>query len=307
MIGPGDASPPVREVRCGRGRVIVGGIAEALALAGVEREALVDHAGALFIRRRHREGRHYLIANHAMEVMDGWFALATPARGAAIMDPMTGRAGAAGVRQREGRAEVRLRIEPGHSIIVRTFDSREVRGDVRAQKWPYFAPGEPVKDINGPWQVRFVEGGPELPKPYEAAKLASWTECGDPEAERFAGAAAYRATFDSPGGAGPWVLDLGKVCHSARVRLNGSELGTLIMSPYRVPVERLEPTGNVLEVEVTNLSANRIRDLDRRKVAWRIFRDINFVNIRYRPFDASKWPVFDSGLMGPVVLRRAKR
>jgi len=58
----------------------------------------------------------------------------------------------------------------------------------------------------------------------------------------------------------------------------------------------------VLEIEVTNLSANRIRDLDRRGVPWKIFRDINFVNIDYRSFDASSWPVRESGLAGPVTL-----
>jgi hypothetical protein len=59
-------------------------------------------------------------------------------------------------------------------------------------------------------------------------------------------------------------------------------------------------------VEVTNLAANRIRDLDRRKVPWRIFHEINFVNIGYRPFDASAWPVFESGLLGPVRIEMAE-
>jgi hypothetical protein len=39
----------------------------------------------------------------------------------------------------------------------------------------------------------------------------------------------------------------------------------------------------VLELEVTNPRANRIRDLDQRKVPWKIMREINFVNINYRP------------------------
>ena len=106
----------------------------------------------------------------------------------------------------------------------------------------------------------------------------------------------------------PLVLDLGDVRHVARVRLNGRDLGTAILRPYRVevPADLLKPSGNELEIEVTNLAANRIRDLDRRKVAWRIFRDINLVNIKYKPFDASNWPVFDSGLLGPVVLHEGR-
>ena len=99
----------------------------------------------------------------------------------------------------------------------------------------------------------------------------------------------------------PAVLDLGRVEVSGRVRLNGEAVGPALMLPYRVLLPRgLRAGRNELEVEVTNLGANRIRDLDERGVAWRIFEDINFVDIRYKGFDARRWPVQDSGLMGPV-------
>ncbi|HOB99116.1 MAG TPA: glycoside hydrolase, partial [Verrucomicrobiota bacterium] len=169
--------------------------------------------------------------------------------------------------------------------------------------WSWLTPGSDPLALPGPWQVEFVEGGPALPKRYETAALQSWTRNGDPEAERFAGTAVFRTTFEAPPGEGPWLLDLGVVCHSARVRLNGAEIGRVIMPPYRLALPSLRPDRNRLEVEVTNLSANRVRDLDRRKVAWRVFHDINLVNVNYRPFDASEWPVLDSGLLGPVALR----
>ena len=88
----------------------------------------------------------------------------------------------------------------------------------------------------------------------------------------------------------------------ARVELNGKDYGTLIAPPFRVVVNNLKPTGNQLEVEVTSVAANRIRDLDRRGVNWKIFKDINIVNENYRPFDASHWPLTDCGLLGPVTL-----
>ena len=31
-------------------------------------------------------------------------------------------------------------------------------------------------------------------------------------------------------------------------------------------------------------------------------REINFVNINYKPFDAAGWPLAPSGLLGPVTL-----
>ena len=147
-----------------------------------------------------------------------------------------------------------------------------------------------------------VQGGPELPATLETASLGSWTSQGG-EWERFAGTARYSIAFDAPGmEAQAWWIDLGVVRESARVRLNGRDLATVFMPPYRVLANDLKPSGNVLEVEVTNLSANRIRDLDRREIPWRVFHDINLVNIDYKPFDASQWPLRDSGLVGPVTI-----
>lgn len=99
-----------------------------------------------------------------------------------------------------------------------------------------------------------------------------------------------------------WLIDLGAVCQSTRVRLNGKDLETVFLEPFRVPVARLVLKDNMLEIEVTNVSANRIRDLDRRCVSWKNFHDINFVDMDYQAFDASKWPIRDSGLLGLVRL-----
>jgi hypothetical protein len=79
-------------------------------------------------------------------------------------------------------------------------------------------------------------------------------------------------------------------------------LGTVIASPCQLRVDRLQPTGNELKVTVTSVAANRIRDMDQRGETWRIFREINFVDINYKPFDASDWPIRLGGLLGPVTL-----
>ena len=90
---------------------------------------------------------------------------------------------------------------------------------------------------------------------------------------------------------------------SARVTLNGKPAGTAWSVPFRLNVGALlRPGRNRIEIEVTNLAANRIRDLDRRKVEWKVMREINFVNINYKPFDAADWPLTPSGLLGPVTL-----
>ena len=67
-------------------------------------------------------------------------------------------------------------------------------------------------------------------------------------------------------------------------------------------VSTLKSRDNVLEVEVTSTSANRIRDLDRRGVKWKYFRDINFVDLNYKPFDVSNWPLAEAGRFTTVVM-----
>ena len=166
------------------------------------------------------------------------------------------------------------------------------------------APASAPVALAGTWKVEFIEGGPNLPKGFANDRLTSWTEPDDEDARRFGGTARYRIGFAAPKTGKQFVLDLGRVCQSARVRVNGRDLGTLILPPYRTVLQDLKPTGNILEVEVTNVAANRIRDLDRRHVAWRIFRDINFASLPpNRSFDASNWPLYDSGLLGPVTLQ----
>ena len=202
----------------------------------------------------------------------------------------------------DGKTPVYLQMEPGESMILRTFDVTE-----SGPEWVYRrADGAPI-ELVGTWSVKFIDGGPALPPPIQTAKLASWTGLGGPDAQSFAGTALYSLTFPAPGGrAGPWSLDLGKVCQSARVRLNGQPSGTVFTPPFRVPITTLLPEGNVLEVEVTNVSANRVRDLDIRQVPWKVFHGPNVLNVNYKPFDASNWPLTDSGLLGPVTLTPEK-
>jgi len=59
---------------------------------------------------------------------------------------------------------------------------------------------------------------------------------------------------------------------------------------------------NELRIEVTNLPANRIADLDRRGVKWRKFNEINVVDINYKHTTYDGWQPVKSGLNGIVRL-----
>jgi hypothetical protein len=140
-------------------------------------------------------------------------------------------------------------------------------------------------------------------------ELRSWADAPDDAAQRFGGTARYETEFTLPAGtkADDWQLDLGDVRETARVFVNGKEVDLLWSLPFRTNIgAQLRAGKNTLAIEVTNLAANRIRDLDRRKVEWKKFHEINFVNIFYKPFDASEWPLQPSGLLGPVTLTPLK-
>ena len=294
------------EVKLGGGKVVMAANLESMLKENsIARESAMD-SGIRFERRRNAEGFDYFFVNRSSKSFDGWMTLGKPAQSAVLMDPLfENRTGWAAVRKVDEQAQVYLQLEPGQSLILRTLTAK--KGDGAA--WEYSqAAGTPIR-IEGTWDVKFVDGGPVLPQGYQTTQLTSWTERDDKEAKRFFGTARYTITFDAPKEkADDWVLDLGRVCESARVTLNGNFLGPLWSEPFRLHVGQALSSGkNTLEIEVTNLAANRIRDMDQRKVNWKYFYDINVVNVNYKPLDASGWELFDSGLLGPVELQPLKK
>jgi hypothetical protein len=298
---PGDPDSGIREAVVGEGRILVGEDIEALLRrAETRREPMVER-GLSFVRRQQSEGHDYFIANLDSSAVDGWVSLGVPAQSAVLFAPMHERRGEAAVRLGDdGTAEVYLQLAPGEATVLRTFSDR---AQLDGPRWTYTEPRGPRR-ISGEWDVTFVDGGPVLPDSFTTNRLASWTEIGDEDARRFSGTARYEITFEAtPDEADAWRLDLGDVRASARVYLNGQDLGRAWAHPFRLPLgDALKPGTNRLVVEVTNLMANRIIDLDRRGVEWKKFYDINVVGTGYEPFDASNWTPMPSGLLGPVEL-----
>jgi hypothetical protein len=301
-----------RRATVGKATVILGGKLEEIMreLADSdhigERESMVQY-GLRFVRKVVLGGQAYFIVNRSANPVDGWVPIwgATEPFTTVLMDPRNPeRVGEAATRFPGARRYVYLQLQPGESVILRSTGPK-----IDVRPWRYTKPAGESITVGGTWNVAFIDGGPVLPAPYQTTQLTSWSGRSDPEAQRFAGTARYTLTFDRPAGtADDWQLDLGKVCESARVKLNGQDLGTLFAPPFRVAVgQALRPGANTLEVEVTNLAANRVRDLDRRKVNWKYFYDANLASRRGRGvLDASNWPLVDSGLLGPVTLTPMK-
>jgi len=296
----------VRVAHVGDGLVVLGDDLEGLlARAQVRRETMVDDQLG-FVRRAREDGIDYFIADRGAKGVDGWVPLATPAAFAAIFNPMTGATGVAKLGAGKARgSEIYLQIPAGGSVIVRTFDHH-----ISGPDWPYARSTGASIPLDGTWRLHFDRGGPVSPPDQRVHELGSWTAL-DGEATRdFSGTATYTLTFERPTAtASRWRLDLGVVHESARVRLNGRELGTLIGPTYALIFgdDRLR-SHNVLEVDVSNLMANRIAAMDRAKVPWKRFYNVDFPphsRANAGPgglFDASGWSPRPSGLFGPVTL-----
>jgi hypothetical protein len=268
--------------------------------AGVKPEPFVAETPLRSIRRKMQDGWIYLLKNTSDKDFDREIAANVDWATPIFMDAMTGEIGMSEIT---ADRKLRVQLPAGGTIFLRTYNET-----VAADPWKYQElSGEPI-NIPSAWTIKFVAGGPELPATTFTDQLESWTKLSGEKAEVFAGTAAYTTTITPSDGPGRYLLDLGKVADSARVFLNGQELGVLLTPPFRMPVE-LKADKNELTVEVTNVAANRIRDLDRRKVKWQIFEDINFVGInfkdnKYLPFNAAKWPIRDAGLLEPVTLQK---
>ena len=293
----------VLEAKLGQGRLLVGPDVEVmLHLLDVRRESIVD-AGIELTRRRDESGHLYFLSNPSNQRLDQWVSLPIQAASVIIYDPISDRRGLGLTRASNEQTEIYLQLAPGESLLLRTLDQT-----TDASCWPYLATNGHAVTLAGEWRVDFIAGGPALPESTIIQSLSSWTEWPDQHEllRSFAGTARYTIIFaPPPSRADMWALDLGEIAYSARVRLDGQDLGTCYAAPWRVLVPHDLPAGqHQLEIEVTNLMANRLAALDREKQPWRKFF---FVDIHYQGFDAANWEPLPSGLLGPVQLVPLRR
>ena len=291
----------IKEAAMGKGKIIVAeNPAQGLAYSNVMRETLTD-SGLKFIKRKIAGGKYYYIVNHTPNKVDGPVALNTTAGSVALLDPQTGNTGLANFTQQKNGTNVKLQLEPGEAVIVKLLDATGVMGS----KWNYS--GESLKPIvlNNTWKLHFKEGGPAIPADRNINKLQPWTDFKDDAAtQSFSGTGSYSTTFKLDNKkADDYILQLGKLYESARVIVNGKDAGIIWSIPFKMSIGNYLKKGeNTIEIEVCNLMANRIRYMDQNKMEWRKYHEINFVNIKYESFDASKWDVMPSGLAGDITI-----
>jgi len=294
-----DPGNGVKQVRIGKGiMLLTSDVEKALENRAVKREAMTD-VGLQFIRRSFAGGKYYYIVNHTAANIDA--DLPVNANGSALMmDPQSGASGLAATQVKDGQTRVRLQMRPGEAMILKITD----KPGIDAASWVYLNKQAKQVELNNTWSLNFTAGGPELPATQNLTKLVSWTSLANPKLQNFSETGVYTSNFIlNSKTAKEYVLNLNQVGESARVWINGKEVGVLWSIPFHARIgEYLKAGNNTIKVEVVNLMANRIRYMDQNKIIWRNYNEINFVDINYKAFDASKWSIMPSGLIGPVTI-----
>ncbi|MFA9193068.1 glycosyl hydrolase [Flavobacterium sp. FBOR7N2.3] len=272
---------------------------KALADANEQPETLVK-TGLKFIRRDLDGEKIYYLVNHTAKTIEGFIPLAVANKEVLILDPLNRNVGNAMVKKEGQITRVKLRIESGKSFILKTENTASEK------PWKYYeATAEPIV-LKGDWKLTFEKGGPTLPAPAKVSTLESWTKI-SPETEAFSGTALYTLQFDAPKiAADNWKLNLGDVRESAKIWLNGEYIGDAWSVPFTINLGKLKKGKNELKVQVTNLSANRVIDMEKKGKEWKIFYEINMVDKDYNKFDATKWAPMPSGLTTPVTITPLK-
>jgi hypothetical protein len=271
-------------------------IAQAMAMIGASPDFTYtkprEDTSLAFVHRLLPEGEVYWVVNGntRWEKLEASFRISgkTPE----LWHAETGLVEPASYLIANGRTVVPLRLAPDDAVFV-VFRKPAAEP---ARALPDRVETELVK-VAGPWEVAFQPGrGAPATARFDA--LSSWSESADPGIKYFSGTATYTGSFDVPAhwfvsGTRYW-LDLGNVKNLAEVKVNGTPLGTVWKTPFRVDAtEALKPGPNTLEIKVANLWVNRLIGDKQPGVT----KAITYTAVEFYKADS---PLLPSGLLGPV-------
>ncbi len=294
----------IEKLKAQGANIIVGTSATDLTKAA-KAEKMKTELGLKLIRRSNDKGHHYFIANLTPNDIQAYTTLAVPMATAMWFDPMTGN------RQRAEICgdSILVNLRSGESIILQTFNhkdealNKELASLPVRCEWKKTSPI--VKTLNN-WKLSFTEATPAISKTYNLDTTKAWENLDD-STRTLMGTGVYECTINLSAAelkkGNSWTIDLGDVRESARVYVNDSLIGCAWAVPYRLSFANILHKGNnKIRIEVTNLPANRISELDRQGYKWRKFDEINVVDINYKKTSYADWTPVASGLNSEVKL-----
>ena len=270
-----------------------------LARKGVRPDGLPGRLAML--RAVHEQEPVYFFKNESEDQrIDAWVTLNRSGPHAVVGNARNGVRSWAQSRTATNGVMVHLVVEPTETLVVKL--SRKQVADLAP--FECFPLPAQTNAITGPWTISWADyAGASHSR--RISELASWTQLDG--LELFSGLVDYETTFSIPAEelCRHWELDLGEVCHSAEVWINGELVGCAWTTPFRLNISKsLRSGGNTLRLRVANLAQNRIIELQQKHVPWQKYQlEENDFQGYCGKLRLDKFTPVKSGLLGPVQLR----
>ena len=308
-IMPSDVIEHISELKSQGAKIIKGDNIKAMEQAA-KPELMRKNLGLKMIRRANSIGHHYFIANLTSKDIVSSVALAVNEKHGIWYNPMTGEYHEATI----GDKGIQLNLKSGESRILITSNKPvsewKLGSKVKVSEKEKFAAAD-SKTIDltaNTWKLSFTEDAPKVGENFNLKGLKSWEGLSD-KAKVMMGTGVYETTIklSKDDANKQWAIDLGDVRESARVYINNKYVGCAWAVPYILNCkDALNKGKNTIRIEVTNLPANRIAEMDRQGVKWRKMKEINVVDINYKKTTYEKWTPVPSGLNSTVKLVEIK-
>ncbi|MHA8093347.1 glycosyl hydrolase [Aquirufa lenticrescens] len=256
--------------------------ADQLTRLGVSGEPMASK-GLSFIRKKTPKGAVYFVTNLQSRFTEGTISLKKLTGNVEIWDPLTevksyGKKG----------SDVWLSLAPGQSVIIQPVAKIPSLVVPAALK---------VRTEIEPKNLRVQIDS----KTIALSDFTYYTSLDTLLAATPSARYTFDVTLSADQIANAKVLHLTELRDMAKVRINGKDIGMIWSLPFQIAIqEGILQEQNQVEIEVVSNAANRIRKMDQQGVVWKNFYEINFVDIRYKPFDASKWAIEAGGMQGKL-------
>ena len=304
--------------KTGKGRVFQGKTEREVLLAdGVLPDFEAAGANDTFIDFIHRtttEAEFYFLANRKDRPEKVTATFRQAGRQPELWNPVNGeQRDLPNFKIENGRTSIPLEFDPNGSMFV-VFRKPTTTTAGQGSNFQSF---ETVQTLEGPWTVQFDKEWfyPTSGLTAEAAegkivfeKLEDWSKRPEDAVKHFSGTAVYEKVFSFQPSVFSkdkrFYLDLGNVSETAKVTLNGKDLGVVWCAPRRVEItEALKAGENELKIEVVNNWPNRL--IGDGKLPAEQRRTKTNIN-KYNPPKTGDQPLHASGLLGPVTISTAK-
>ena len=198
----------------------------------------------------------------------------------------------------DGRTSIPLKMEVDRSwFVVFSNASNDLVEKGTTENTPEY---KVTQTIDTSWEINF-ESKNIAPETITTTELMDWSKSEVDLLKYYSGKANYTTTFTyQKSDAKAAVIDLGEVGVMATVTLNGKNIGTSWMAPYRLDItDALQEGENKLEIKVVNVWRNRLTG-DKTLPLEERTTSVLVDNI------TRKEEVISSGLIGPVTIQVVK-